>query len=1236
MIKNCSIFLFILIASQYISIAYAQESNNVLTPSDTVNEDAVGTDTTDAETLGTSEILDSATDTVNEETADTDTIDTAELVESAPVIDQEEIERLRDEQNNIRESIRVSTTFDLYYWLESLGLSSDGTKQQKQKRLLEYYGIDSTALDPQPRTSTQETQSYSVESDPDSLVKVERKNTVVDAKVSEIVIVNAEKSEYFTLEQVDEDIFTLLGNVIIIVTEEDEKKQYKIQAEKITYNETLRRGTAEGSVIFEEFEYTSADPPSTPTGDPVQTFSSQVLVFDIDEFSTDIILGTTSSEKEVKYGKDRDKKEKLQFIIYSPHISNSVEEVIVAEKISFTTNKGSRPLYRIALRKMWILAPSEWVMSNGVIYMGNIPVMWIPFFFNPSDRFFFHPAIGFSSRNGAFINTTTYLLGDPAKDITNEAFLDIFDFGNQKAEKKVIKGLFLKEAEAGDVVYTFPKDWVLRLIGDYYTNLGAYAALKGKFTKASIFKSLEFETGFAVTQSIFKGTGDQSYFTYYLDENNTLTNNLDYGYFFNTRIPFRYHVTLDTSFDFSRYITNTIKFKHYSDAYIIRDFSIRQYDFTWQQVFDPNFDKKNLNKRSSMLSSFYWNSSSNLSVPLSKDIIGNYVTKLSVNDLRFQVSWNRKITKESSQPYAYKRGPGTIDQKIEGYFFYPSRIDVPSYKMNMSGTLLEYTFNRETANAKASNEETNPDEYSIEEEGEEEYSNDTSTQTEDTPQNNSIDDTQFPYPLLTIKQRKVSDYDFSEVIGSLKYTFTHSLIEQLYVNTKERDTPEEYDFFADSFINYGLLTTDNSFKVDHSLKFLSSIFVFSNSITLDLKYKTLNRDENLTETERDKLKLSNDNYTTEDLLSTNDFSIFYLKTVPYFNTSKVKYATSFFMSRHVFSTYKEIEHNSFEDKEWWKAHNITNDIVFNYSFTSQKFSIKSDIPPLDEKNTLEYSFSTFFSSLSSSIAFLRTGEDSYKTEPWNSSLSIFFFEKNLSFTQKQTYNVDKAYWETVNSNLKVWWFTSVLEYKHEYNYEYSPVTATFVQKDDKRLRPDTFSANVNYTFKDYWFWLDRIRTNFNIKLGYKHDFKKFINNKFTFSYGVNFFIHEILSFNIAVAIKNNRTFTYFPVYAEQVGLEEPRNIITDIIDGISIWDSTKLSGNAFELDSIKLGVTQDFGGWVFNFSYNGKPKLKGSGVGQEYIWDSVFEISVLWKPLPEFSSYAYYKDEAWSLEEEIE
>ena len=1199
MLQYYKFSLLFFIFLQCISILYAQESTNS-------NENV-------------SEILVSDTEQDNSNTN-----------ESVEPVSQVAEEPEFDEKSNIRESIRVSSQFDLYYWLESLGLATDGTKEQRQKRLLQYYDIDSNALDPIPTKKTQSSQSYSVESDSKSLVKVERKNTVVDAKVSEIIILNAEKSKYFTLEQVDEDIFTLLGNVVIIVTEEDEKKQYKIQAEKITYNETIRRGSAEGNVIFEEFEYTSSEAPSVPSGDPIQTFTSQVLVFDIDEFSTDVILGTTISDKEVKYGKDRDKKAQLQFIIYSPHISNSVEEVVVAEKVSFTTDKGSRPIYRIALQKMWILAPREWVISSGVVYMGNIPVLWIPFFFNPGNRFFFHPAIGISSRNGSYINTTTYLIGDPSKDINNEAFLDIFDFGNQKSDKKVIKGLFLQEADAGDVVYTFPKDWYLRFIGDYYTNIGTYVALKGKFTKASIFNSIDFETGFAVSQSIYKGKGEQNYFTYYLDKNNKFTTNLDHGYFFNTRIPFRYNVGLNTKFDFGSYVTNSIKFKYYSDAFILRDFGVRQYDFTWQQIFDPNFDKKNLNKRSSMISSFYWESSSNITIPLSKDILGNYITNLKINNLRFQANWNRKKTKKSSLPVAYKKGPGTIDQKTEEYFFYPSRFDLPSYKMNMNGTLLEYKFNKESININTSKEEEND-----QDDAEENNSEIEENTVDDTSKNDIIRNTIFPYPVLTIKKRKITDYDLSEVIGSLKYSFKHSLTEQLYVKTKDRTRPEEYDFLDDSLINYGVLSTDNSFQIDSSLKFLASIFEFSNNLTLDLKYKTLNKDENIKKDEKEKLKLSNDKYTTEDLVTTNDISLYYFKMLPYFDTSKIKYSTSYFLARNLFSTYKELEYTAFDDKKWWKTHNLTSDIVFKYSFISQRLSLKTDIPPLDEKNTLNYTLGTFFSSLSNTIAFLKTGEDSYKVEPWGSSLSIFFFDKNLHFTQKQTYNVDKAYWETVRTDLKLWWFTSHIEFKHEYNYKYNKNSVKFEKKGDKRLIPNTLSANINYVFKDYWFWKDRIRTNFNIKLKYKHDFKKFINNKFTLSYAINFFIHEILTLKIDVAIRNKRTFTYFSIYSEQVGLKEPKNLFIDIIDGISIWDETKLRGSAFELDYVKLSLTQDFGAWVFNFSYNGKPKIKKSGARQEYIWESVFEISVLWKPLPEFSNYVYYRDGAWSLEEEI-
>lgn len=1142
---------------------------------------------------------------------------------------------------SIRESIRVSTNFDLYYWLDSLGLPAEGSKREKQRRLLNYYGIPLSALETTETREVQQSQ-YTIESEAGDAVQVERKNTVVETKASEIIIQNVEEANYFIFEEIDEGIFTLLGNVEIIVNERDKKKQYRIQTEKLIYNEDQRRGTAVGNVYFEEFEYTTTEPPESPTGEAKQAFTSELLSFDIDEFSSEVLIGNTTSKKEVKYGKDRDQNATLIFRIYSPHISTSKEDVTVVDRASFTTGNADPPIYRIALKKMWLLAPDEWAVNNAVVYLGNIPVMWIPFFFNPGDKFFFNPAIGLSSRNGAYINTTTYFIGARSSEKDEAPFLDIFDFASQKSDKKVFRGFHLREAEPGDTIYSYPSNWLLRLIADYYTGLGFYTDLKGEFSKLSFFDTLKFDLGLAVSRSVFKGNDTLIYYNYYYDEDNNFASNWDSGYFMHARIPFRYNFDFSTSFKFKSYVSSSLKIKHYSDSYILRDFSVRQFDFSWQQIFDPNFDEKSLNKRSSQISSFYWQSTTSFTIPLSKKFFGNYLKKFTISNVRFQLSWNRKTTESSAQPLAYTRGPGTIDEKVEGYYFYPSRIDMPTYKASMSGTLLEYKLSSSTKSNQvretsgANNDATGESAGLKDLEPDSPYEYDENANKTPEESKNAQNEERLPYPKHEPRIPTVRKLDLSTMSGSLSYNISHSLQQQFYVDTRDKGQPEDYDFFGDSFIHYGLLTTDNTFQLKSSYNALASVLTLDNSFELSLKYKTLNTDKNLSDEDREKHRKTNDNYVTETLSTTNNVSLYYLKPFTYFQSSQIKYSASFKIAEHLFSTVEKRELIDLGDREWWNSHNALANLKFSYSFISQSFEVKQDIPPLDEIITLTYSFGTFFSDLSSSIAYIKREDGTYKTNPWNSSISLYYFDRNLSVTQTQKYMVEEGYWDSLSTNVKIWWFTTNFTMRYVENYTYDLAAAKFEGTDNKELRPEKLTFNFSYTLKDLWFWKERIRTNFDINLAYTHDFLKFINNKLTLTYKINFVIHEILTLNLSVGIKNQRVYSYFKTYTDQVGLDAPRSFFMDIADGLSFWDEEKRKNTAFELESINIGITQDFGAWVFNFAYNGKPKLKDSGTGKEYTWDSVFELSVSWKPMPEFSTYVYYRDEKWSLDEEVE
>ena len=58
-------------------------------------------------------------------------------------------------------------------------------------------------------------------------------------------------------------------------------------------------------------------------------------------------------------------------------------------------------------------------------HVGVVRVLWLPFFYYPADEVFFHPVIGYRSREGAFVQTTSYLLGEERRDRKESGLLSL-------------------------------------------------------------------------------------------------------------------------------------------------------------------------------------------------------------------------------------------------------------------------------------------------------------------------------------------------------------------------------------------------------------------------------------------------------------------------------------------------------------------------------------------------------------------------------------------------------------------------------------------------------------------------------------------------------------------------------------------------------------------------------------------------------------------------------------------
>ena len=221
------------------------------------------------------------------------------------------------------------------------------------------------------------------------------------------------------------------------------------------------------------------------------------------------------------------------------------------------------PHYHIKARKIWVLAPGEWAIASAVLYIGRVPVMYLPFFFRPGDEFFFHPAIGFPRPGRQF--PADHDLPDRPEDPHSQRAVRAG--GHRGAGPAVPPGnpracscASRKASRSRSRDNRF-----LKVFLDYYTRLGVFAGISGDFPPRVSFRS-----GLGLSRNIYLTS--KGYSPWNLDAFRPSYDSVwNKAWFLGMEIPFRYG--LDGKWNLSGARSKfSGKFEYYSDPFFARDF----------------------------------------------------------------------------------------------------------------------------------------------------------------------------------------------------------------------------------------------------------------------------------------------------------------------------------------------------------------------------------------------------------------------------------------------------------------------------------------------------------------------------------------------------------------------------------------------------------------------------------------------------------------------------------------
>jgi len=1097
-------------------------------------------------------------------------------------------------RKRIEMELKTSTLSELAVWCRTLGISEGGTKEEITKRLREHFNIS------------------------------EQKNNE-DKNLKIITIESAQSTEYFKIDVTDEDYSRLKGDVRLTLKDGD--KEHKISADEILFNRTRNIITASGNVRYERIE-----------GDKTETFRGRSITVNIDNWSSVFIDGNSAMESEGS-----------SYRFSGSVIYRSDQDVTVLKKATISSGEDDNEYWSIKASKLWLMPGSDFAILNAVLKVGEIPVLYIPFFYFPGDEMIFHPVVGYRSREGGFVQTTTYLIGQPKVNSSEESSLSRI-IGNSDNNEKEIQGLFLRNTSRP---LKNPNSATLKALVDYYVNLGTYAGLELATPQKGILNKLDLSLGFGFTRTV--SDEDGFYTPFWPTYDGTYENNE--SNFFSKNVPFRYKMKFNSGIN-SKYGGLAWNIPYYSDPYIDRDFSKRAENMDWMNMIQQGAAIEDTSSDGE-LAPYTWQMQGNFNPSIS--ILSPVVTNISFSSISTSVSF---ITLDDVAKNAY-----TPNRR----FFAPDKYTIYSVTGSISGTPVTVggasSANKKN-DTKKTDDETVYDPF-----------NGIGVPISPWPENNSSNDiytsTEILVPPVLAQtfalpsdgNTKFSiDYSIAPTSSSELQFMSRGYKEKLLWNTYEDvDWNKRQSILTDISGN-----TNLNFRIDHTSGLYNNTISFSGkgswrefSYLNEEKYTDpatgIVDEEAMEKKFREQYSLTN--YTA---------SYNYNGTVKPFYSDPVFAQTNFqYTFRGTLVKSKKFTGGDGPEltPQWgsWVKEDLSKDILglnshkLSANFSAyiidkeQNVSVGADLPPLDGFVTAEATFRVWISTSNFRYSMeKKETDDSWQIKPFYITETLKFgdvgtFTHNMTYTlrndttkpeeeNKITYlNSALSLWSSFTTTYTMTWIRkSVFEQKDPDN----PYEGSWVKEDDFALRPKDLRFSFVRSFPVSKYFNNRFELSYNLNTSLNFDLQEYTSSNFQFSTGVTMDITKFMKLSVSATSQNAVIFRYFKGVKGMEGLTsmytegEQNNVLIDLADSFNFFNEEKRKRSGFKMQKFDLTLVHLLGDWTATFQVNMYPWQKDAKPGENPSINIVSDVSFLleWKPITEIKSDVSYdgKKDRWT------
>jgi len=983
-----------------------------------------------------------------------------------------------------------------------------------------------------------------------------------------------------------DELIIFTGFVSISVS--DENSVSTITADKIIHNKTRETLTAIGNVVYTR----------KIGSDEGESFRGGSLIFNIKKLEGVFVDGIIEQAPA--------KKNQDPFRIHTGLAGRNESGAITFKDALLTTSKEEYPLWSIRASRLWILPGNEMAFFNGFLSVGVVPIMYFPFFYYPSDEMLFHPVFGFKNREGAFVQTTTYILGRKPAPKSDEATSFSNFMQSDTVKKQKLEGLFFKKLDepASDTGSSY-----LKLIADAYSGLGYLTGLEGKFTpKKGYVKQIDFHGLLGFSYTLYPRTG--LLFSQYGDAGKEKS--INKANLFGTIVPFRYNFSFNMSMTKSPFNVSVL-FPFISDPFFKKDFMGRSEDMNWFKYL-LNKDKMAAEEGPSGEPFYSWkiDGSINPSFSVLKPWISYMSLETFSGKLNFESKKNDGLSGNDAL-YAPDR-----------LFYYPKNI-LPELRAGLGGTIFSTSMLSQKKNRQQTQNITgikNP----FEEEGGVDKK-DEATNKDEAPAF-SVD--LFPaYKIDSVKTNR-----FSNLINyDLTYKLNGFASQDIIFNHKDWKKPFDINW-SDFYSSYYKLS--GQAKIDSRLSYNQGFLNLSNSIELNGNNQKhmWHKDK----TELDKLQKNNYKLNVYSINNSNSLKLSPFISNDLFKPTFVEWSISETLLQNKFiGTVDNPEWETVPvkwNKEYIKTHVASAGFGINLKNYTQLITSSMNLNPLLEAYSFAGNFAFPYGKLNISTKLFEREKTAKKWfwDPLNIGLN-FSLPYNISLSQSYVYNIEEKRSERYAASFSWKYMSAVYSMSYDNPYELIP-NLGWKALPYKKFIPRSLDINFSNSSQpiEIYAWKNRIKLQFLFNSSLNFNLIRVTDSSFSFSPKLVFKIHEFLDISFSAVSRNDVIARYFQDALNlPIVIPGEKNIFKDLISSFYFWDEKSRLQSGFKLKSLSLDLTHYLKDWLMKFSYSVKPVLRTGASRKYYELVPIITFFVQWNPIGDIKVQTKKEDNVFSV-----